>query len=714
MPAEQQDLLDSRRRQILASLIAWCNAHYDEQAGLALSGDRHGHVIGNVQYAVALAEAAAGNLDAGLPAAAARARAVSILTRLFAGITGERPVPRYHGPGAPDLPVRIACDRVLWPLAYLLDHREALAVPAEVASVVQPVITTLLRAREQFAGARQPRPGPAPAGAGSEAGHPVWDALRQAAGFDVHWTAITASAAVPGGGYRPLPRPVPVLQPGSLSLCPDIRLEPCQTLSCRVPCLNFDTASIDHCPTWADACASPHVDVEFFKGDRGAVTPVVFVGGWEPQYVPGPGGLGFGPNTRFSTLPPAWQHGGTGPHPFPPILADIDVARNDLRTFYGLSTMLRCGAGYDHVRWSQSDSGGPIQTAINELAAVIKKTKAVYGVPKVILVCHSRGGLVARKYIVNQWKLCGEVDVEKIITLGTPHLGAQLAYLAADSLLEIMTGGLQPLADALLTGMPASPLVAVLDVVGAIDPSLRNQVEEQLALLAAPLLDLAWPGYAEFVLSGEEMRPDSAFITGLNDAYGQPVVPERKTGKHVSFWQAIPHVLIAGTAPDLWTLYLGCWLPELSLNGIWQALQPQTCWTDISVDGVSASIPYPCWYWRAAWFPVFRCLSTLTPFLAELAQYDTFREGLGDAVVARYSALAEGITGAIRRAEYQLEHFALVDNSEQQAVFDSPAGAFSMNTWQLRFHELGIAETTVPATTCASAECDGFTFQNAF
>src|SRR6516165_10099127 len=86
MPAEQQDLLDSRRRQILASLIAWCNAHYDEQAGLALSGDRHGHVIGNVQYAVALAEAAAGNLDAGLPAAAARARAVSILTRLFAGI----------------------------------------------------------------------------------------------------------------------------------------------------------------------------------------------------------------------------------------------------------------------------------------------------------------------------------------------------------------------------------------------------------------------------------------------------------------------------------------------------------------------------------------------------------------------------------------------------------------------------------------------------
>ncbi len=441
--------------------------------------------------------------------------------------------------------------------------------------------------------------------------------------------------------------------------------------------------------------------------------PVVFVGGWEPQYVPHAAGLGFGRNTRFSTFPPAWTHGGNGPHPFPPVLTEMDVKRNDIREFLGLSTMLRCGAGYDHVLWAQSDPGGPIQTAINELAAVIKKTKAVYGVPKVILVCHSRGGLVARKYIVNQWKLCGQVDVEKVITLGTPHLGAELAYLAADTLLEILSFfPMVQLTDALISGLPGSPLVAVLDVVGAFAPALKHQLEEELALLIAPELDKIWPGYEEFVLSGDEMRPDSPFITQLTAEYGQPTVPG-KGGKLESFWEAIPHVLIAGTSPDLWTVYLGCWLPELSLNGFWEANEAHICWDTVSVDGVSFGVPYACWYWRAAWFPIFRCLGTLTPFIADLAQFDTFKEGLGDAIVARYSALAEGVTGAIRRAEYQLEHFALQDNSEQQAVFDSPAGTFSMNTWQLLFLELGVTDISSPSTKCASATCQGFTFQDA-
>jgi hypothetical protein len=117
---------------------------------------------------------------------------------------------------------------------------------------------------------------------------------------------------------------------------------------------------------------------------------------------------------------------------------------------------------------------------------------------------------------------------------------------------------------------------------------------------------------------------------------------------------------------------------------------------------------------RATWFPIFRCLGTLAPFIADLAQLDTFREGLGDAIVARRSALAEGVTGAIRRAEYKLEHFALPDNSEQQAVFDSPAGTFSMNIWQLLFYELGITDTSTTSTKCTSSECNGFTFQNAF
>jgi hypothetical protein len=67
-------------------------------------------------------------------------------------------------------------------------------------------------------------------------------------------------------------------------------------------------------------------------------------------------------------------------------------------------------------------------------------------------------------------------------------------------------------------------------------------------LLWAPLLDLIWPGYENFVLSGEEMRPDSTFITELNDDYRQRVVPI-KGGEHVSFscadrWHRAPEAEI--------------------------------------------------------------------------------------------------------------------------------------------------------------------------
>ncbi len=212
MPATQRDLLDSRRRMVLANAILWGNAHYDDAAGLALAADRHGHTIGNVRYAAALIEATAEALDVGFAADAARTRAAGILTRLLSNVRDERSVPRYLARHAPLLPVRIACDRVLWPLAYLADHRERLGVTAEVIATIEPVVSALQRAHERLAEAGR-RGQEARLSGGQQT---VWDMLRQAAGTDVHWSALSAPGRVPSG---PFPWPCP----DKLALCPDER-----------------------------------------------------------------------------------------------------------------------------------------------------------------------------------------------------------------------------------------------------------------------------------------------------------------------------------------------------------------------------------------------------------------------------------------------------------------------------------------------------------
>ncbi len=45
------------------------------------------------------------------------------------------------------------------------------------------------------------------------------------------------------------------------------------------------------------------------------------------------------------------------------------------------------------------------------------------GAPKVILLCHSMGGLAARAWL----RACGSARAERVITLGTPHFGTTLA-----------------------------------------------------------------------------------------------------------------------------------------------------------------------------------------------------------------------------------------------------------------------------------------------
>ncbi|MBS4536593.1 hypothetical protein GOQ29_13290 [Clostridium sp. D2Q-14] len=60
------------------------------------------------------------------------------------------------------------------------------------------------------------------------------------------------------------------------------------------------------------------------------------------------------------------------------------------------------------------------------LIPMINKAKAITNMNKVILICHSMGGLVARTYIQgDKYKN----DVDTLIMLGTPNSGASISYL---------------------------------------------------------------------------------------------------------------------------------------------------------------------------------------------------------------------------------------------------------------------------------------------
>lgn len=76
-----------------------------------------------------------------------------------------------------------------------------------------------------------------------------------------------------------------------------------------------------------------------------------------------------------------------------------------------------------HYDWRNPVSAA----ASNYLKPMIDYAKQVTGAEKVDIVTHSMGGLVARSYIQSENY---EDDVDQLITMGTPHLGASDAYIA--------------------------------------------------------------------------------------------------------------------------------------------------------------------------------------------------------------------------------------------------------------------------------------------
>ena len=79
---------------------------------------------------------------------------------------------------------------------------------------------------------------------------------------------------------------------------------------------------------------------------------------------------------------------------------------------------------YSVITWSQKRPAGPINSAVKELHEIIieawKMTNA-----GIILIGHSRGGLIARKFLFKQDK-----SIKGLITISAPHKGSSVAKVA--------------------------------------------------------------------------------------------------------------------------------------------------------------------------------------------------------------------------------------------------------------------------------------------
>lgn len=64
-----------------------------------------------------------------------------------------------------------------------------------------------------------------------------------------------------------------------------------------------------------------------------------------------------------------------------------------------------------------------IDDYVEQLERAVQRLRAATGVPRVVLVCHSMGGLVARAWLRRH----GDGSVARVITVGTPHHGTGLA-----------------------------------------------------------------------------------------------------------------------------------------------------------------------------------------------------------------------------------------------------------------------------------------------
>jgi pimeloyl-ACP methyl ester carboxylesterase len=127
--------------------------------------------------------------------------------------------------------------------------------------------------------------------------------------------------------------------------------------------------------------------------------------------------------------------------PFDYVLTDIDPLSSPVKLFnskrLGCSPPLRVSQtlpqsfwevlskeGYGIITWSQGSPWGKVVHAIEELQIILEDLPRR---DKIVLLGHSRGGIIARKYLQDERPECERIS--GIALLGAPNHGSQIAKL---------------------------------------------------------------------------------------------------------------------------------------------------------------------------------------------------------------------------------------------------------------------------------------------
>lgn len=128
-------------------------------------------------------------------------------------------------------------------------------------------------------------------------------------------------------------------------------------------------------------------------------------------------GSGFGLMAENDRDPVVLVHGYGGS-----IVGDVSSYINWLYIYEKLQS-----EGFDVHKISLSDAGlQDVKKSAAELASFVDDVLGKTGAPKVDIVCHSEGGLVARYYTKN---LGGADKVDDLVTISTPHRGTTVATI---------------------------------------------------------------------------------------------------------------------------------------------------------------------------------------------------------------------------------------------------------------------------------------------
>lgn len=97
------------------------------------------------------------------------------------------------------------------------------------------------------------------------------------------------------------------------------------------------------------------------------------------------------------------------------------------------------------IRGKKDSHNLPINDICNLLESQLKYTYAKYD--NIVLIGHSMGGLVAKRYILNNIKETSTSRVKLYVSIATPHLGSNLALVAKQMIKNVHTKDLEPLSE---------------------------------------------------------------------------------------------------------------------------------------------------------------------------------------------------------------------------------------------------------------------------